>query len=143
MRVIFIAADFRTYNLTFTATRTVFLNYIPGVLGNFNIEVFLHFYHAVHLATEHQCNIRMTGGFRHLGSRDTSGTVERGENLAQLNHLSTDGKTFFHEQHLFTHISEVQRRFLSGNTTPDDHCIIRYFLILHIFNCTKIPDFAG
>ncbi|MPM72902.1 hypothetical protein SDC9_119878 [bioreactor metagenome] len=132
VHVVFIAADFRAYHFAFLASRAILLNYITRIVGNLDIEIAIAiFAYPLNLTIEHQRDVGMARRFRHLGRGDTRCTVERRKHLAQLNHLTSDGKSFFHQQHLMIHICQTQRRFLARDSTSYHQRIVIVILLFH------------
>ncbi len=139
--IVFIAAHFGTYHLALLTSRAVFLNNITGLAGHVDIEVAICiFTDSVDLAVQHQRDIGVACRFRHLGRGDTRCTVERREHLAQLNHLTPDGKPFFHQQYPMIHVCQTQCCLLACNATSNDQRIeIVVFSFIHnLLSCLSI-----
>ncbi len=77
-------------------------------------------------------DIRMVGDGSHARGGDTAGAIQGGENLAQVDHASADARLFFHQDHFFPLVSDIQGGLEAGNAsahnenvTPDGNCFDR------------------
>ena len=73
----------------------------------------------------------MMGRRRHLGCRDTAGTVQGGKDLGKANHFAPDGGILFHNGHLEILVGQIQGCLEAGDTAPHYQCVEFYLFSGH------------
>ncbi len=68
--------------------------------------------------------VRVMRRRRHLRRRDAARAVERGEDLAEQDHLAADRRLLLDDEHAVAHRAELQRRLHAADAAADDERVV-------------------
>ena len=78
----------------------------------------------LHLGVGHHVDVGVVDGGAHLGRADAAGAVERGEDLAEQDHLAADARLLLDDQDLVAHVAELERRLHAADAAADDERVV-------------------
>ena len=78
----------------------------------------------LHLGVGHHVDVGVMDGGAHLGGGDAAGAVERGEDLAEQDHLAADARLLLDDQDLVAHVAELERRLHAADAAADDERVV-------------------
>ena len=79
---------------------------------------------ALDLGVGEDVDVGVVDGGGHLGGGDAAGAVERGEDLAEQDHLAADAGVLLDDEHLVAHVAELEGRLHPADAAADHESVV-------------------
>ncbi len=97
--------------------------HVTGFLFDRDIKVADEPLDFAHFTGGHHGDVFMLQHGIHLGCQNAGGTIQRGERLVKLRHMSADGRILFDEINLLAGVGQLERGLDTGDAAADDQDI--------------------